>query len=516
MNKTNFTYLASPIFIIIMFISGCSFDNKNSVLKIDDFSLSENAFNLSFNTAPAILKFGDTPKLAYLNAIKNEYLVTNYLTRQGFGKDSSLSKTLRLLKQELIVEKMFNEDVDSKIEISDEEIRKEVLKGNKQVKVKYIFTDDLNEAESIKNSIGREKSFKDFQEEKLISIGLTSEAGETDFINYGEVDPEINEVIFSIKPGNVSDIIKTDAGYFLLKVADIRKSLLSESDITRLTPTYKKILLNKRMNSEARVYLKNFMDPFNIVVNGKVFQELVNSLYPVYKKNRNTNAVNLQSNQEFLKYEDYKDDFDEELLANPLVNFEGGIITAAEMLYHFSYYPVSFSTTSINDFADELKKKIGLRLRDIFLEREGIKRGYDKVEIINEELELWKNQIVTYRYLQKLSDEIIVDTTELKKIYEDKFSTSLPFNNVKDKLTSSYKDYLIYRKLISIVENELSNHKIEINPKLLIKENKHPVSKLNGADVFTYKMGLPYSRLAFAVPNRIWAAENVWQLNMKN
>jgi len=42
--------------------------------------------------------------------------------QQGFGKDSSLSKTLRLLRQELIVEKMFNEDVDSKIIISDEQL----------------------------------------------------------------------------------------------------------------------------------------------------------------------------------------------------------------------------------------------------------------------------------------------------------------------------------------------------------------------------------------------------------
>jgi PPIC-type peptidyl-prolyl cis-trans isomerase-like protein len=514
MNNKYFTVLIFLLIAICTILFSCSSENKNTVLEIDDFKLSAHAFNLSFKIAPAILKFGDTPQLNYLNTIKNEYLVTQYLLRQGLGKDSSLSKILRLLRQELIVEKMFYEDVDSKIKITDEEIRSEILKGNKQVKVKYIFTKELSEAEEIKNCIGIEKSFEELQEEKLFSIGLNSEAGETEFINYGEVDPKINAVMFALEPGKVSEIIKTDAGYFLLKVADIRKLILSESDIKRLTPTYKKILLNKSMNSEARMFVKNFMDPMNIVVDGKVFQDLVNSLYQTYKKN--TNSVSLQSNQEFLKYEDYKEKFDKELLDKALVSFNGGNISTAEMLYHFSYYPVSFPTTSIDDFAAELKKKIGLRLLDIFMEREGIKRGYGEIKIINEELQLWKNQIVSYRYLQKLSDEINVDTTELKKIYKENIKSLVPFSTVEHKLVNSYKDYLIYKKLVSIVEIESLNHEIETDAELLRIENEYPANKLNAADIFTYKMGLPYSRLAFSVPNRIWAAEYVWKSIMKN
>ncbi len=516
MNKKNLKSIILLGVIAGSILSSCSSENNFSVLKISDFKLSKDAFYSSYNIAPDILKFGSTPQRAYLNTIKNEYLVARHLIRQGFGKDSSLSKTLRLLRQELIVEKMFNEDVDSKIKISEEEILEEILKGNRQVKVKYIYTKDVAEAEEIKNDLSRGKSFEELQELKLIGYGLSSEAGETDFINYGEVHPRVNEVMFSLNPGEVSEIIQTETGYFIMKVVDVRKSILSKNDIARLTPTYKKILLNKRMNSEARVYIKQFMDPLNIVVNGKVFQKLVNTLYPEYKKNRQRNSVSLKPSQEFFKIEDYNEVLQNESLEKSLVNYEGGAFSVSEMLYHFSYYPASFPTTSIDEFASELKKRIGLRLRDIFLEKEGIKRGYHESKIITEELELWQNQIITYRYLQKLSDETIVDTTKLKKIYDEKFQNSLPFNSIEQKLVNSYKDYLIHQKLISIAEAEIQNHDFVINTELLNEEIELPATRLHAADVYSYKMGLPYSRLAFAVSNRIWAAENVWQSMIEN
>lgn len=516
MNKKYLIPLFFLCISICIIFSSCSSENENSVLQIDNFKLSADAFYSSYKIAPEILKFSSTPQSTYLNIIKNEYLVAQHLMAQGFGKDSSLSKTLRLFKQELIVQKMFNEDVDSKIKISNEEIREGILKGNKQVKVKYIYAEDVNEIKEIKNNIDCGTSFEEIQELELQSFGLPSNVGETDFINYGEVDQQINEIIFSLIPGQVSEVIQTEVGFFLLKVIDVRKSILTESDFTRLNPTYKKVLLNKRMNSEAREYIKKFMDPLNIVVNGKVFQSLVNTLYPEYKKKKNINSGDLQSNQEFLRIEDYKNNLDSELLSKSLVNFEGGNISVSQMLYHFSYYPVSFPTTSIDDFALELKKKIGLRLRDIFLEKEGIKRNYDEIKIINEELELWQNQIITYRYLQKLSNEIIVDTTELKNIYNEDYQSSVPFNEVKQKLTNSYKDYLIYQKLISIVETEALIHEIKISAELLKKQIEYSTTQLPAADIFTYKMGLPYSRLAFAVPNRIWAAENVWQSVLNN
>ena len=511
MNKKSFIEFILFCIASHLMLTSCASNDKKYVLQIDGFNLSPEGFNSSYKIAPEILKFGADPQINYLTAIKNEFIVSQHLIENGYGQDSSLSKTLRLFKQELIVEKMFDEDVDSKIQISNEEILAEIRKGNKQVKVKYIYSKDFTTVEKFKTRINLGDSFEEVQELGLSNIGISSSAGETDYLNYGEIDQQINEVLFTLVPGKVSEIIQTEVGYFILKVVDVRKSILSESDIQRLIPTYKKVLLNKKMNSEAREYIKSFMDPLKIVVNGKEFQSLVNNLYPEYKRERKTNSITLQSNQEFLRIEDYKNKLDNELLGKSLVKFKGGSISVSEMLYHFSYYPVSFSTTSIDDFAAEFKKKIGLRLRDIFLEKEGIKRNYDKIEIINEELELWQNQIIIYRYLQKLSSEIILDTVEIEEKYDEEFQSSKPFSEVEQKIVSSYKDYIVYKKLTSIVETETPKYEIEIETDLLKIDNDYPFRKLPGVDIFTYKMGLPYSRLAFAVPNRIWAAKNIWQ-----
>lgn len=69
---------------------------------------------------------------------------------------------------------------------------------------------------------------------------------------------------------------------------------------------------------------------------------------------------------------------------------------------------------------------------------------------------------------------------------------------------------MMYKNLTSIVETETPKYEIEIDTDLLETFNNYPSRKLPCVDVYTYKMGLPYSRLAYAVPNRIWA-ENIWQ-----
>ena len=507
MSKTN-NHIIIQIFLLLLLISGCTKKSNDIILQIDQFELSKESFIRSYNTGPSVLKFGNDPKLTHLNAIENDYMVSQYLKDQGYGKDSSLSKTLRLFRQELIVEKMFKAEVDDKIAISNDEIREEVLKGKRQVKVKYLFAKDYQEAVDLKNKLNTGTSFKELQESKLLKLGLSTDAGKTGFINHGEVDREINDVIFSLPPNKVSDVIKTNAGYFILKVIDIRRSILSESDIVKLYPTYKTILYSKKMYDESRQYLKKYLDPKEIVVEGKVFKKFINLLYPIYKRNRNSDDVNLEQNQEFFKVEDYK--LSEDFLKEKLVTFNRGSYTVEDILYHFSYYPVSFPTTSIQDFAESLKIKIGFRLRDMFLEEEGIKRGYENDPLIKEEIALWKNQIITYRFLQRLSSETEIDTMEVKKIYKEKFKSDVPFSKVQHKFISSYKDYLIYKKLKNIINNEKPNRRTSINASLLNTINVSQSEKKIGVDLFTYKMGLPYSRLAFAAPNRIWAAENVW------
>ncbi len=504
-----------PSIFALLLLSSCTNNNDKFILQIEEFKLSKESFKASYNVAPFILKFGNEPAVSYLNAIKNEYLISQYLTSQGFGKDSSLSKTLRLFRQELIVEKMFKEEIDNKIVITNEEIRSEILKGKRQVKVKYIYSKDFNEAVELRKELSRGLSFDELQEKKLLKLGLSTDAGETGFINYGEVDKEINDIIFNLTPNKLSEVVKTNTGYFILKIVDIRTTILSESDILKLSPTYKKTLYNKKMYSESKAYLKEFLDPMGIVVNGKTFQKLVNVTYPIYRNNSKSNDIDLQQNQEFFKVKNYK--LSKELLDEKLVAYNGGFLTVADILYHLSYYPVSFPTTSINDFANSLKNKIGLRLRDVFMEREGLRLGYENDKLIKEEIALWKNQIIMYRYLQRLSDETIIDTADVKKIYEKDVQSNVPFSEVQHKISSSYKDYLIYKKIQSQILLEKERHEIFINLEVLKEIHLPKYENILGVDLFSYKMGLPYSRLAFAVPNRIWAAENVWNsiLNIK-
>ena len=87
---------------------------------------------------------------------------------------------------------------------------------------------------------------------------------------------------------------------------------------------------------------------------------------------------------------------------------------------------------------------------------------------------------------------------------------------MQHKILSSYKDYLIYKKLNNRIEEIKTKHDVFINTDLLGEIKSSKDENVFGVDLYSYKMGLPYSRLAFAVPNRIWAAEFAWNSIYKN
>lgn len=179
----------------------------------------------------------------------------NYLQQSGMTEES--------IKKELSYDIMVNHYVLSKIEslIPTEEELKTLfndLKMNVQVRASHIL---LNTEEEALKALERINNGEDFAEvAKELSIDTVSGAngGDLDYFNYAKMVQPFSEAAFSMEVGEVSQPVKSDFGYHIIKVTDKivdeEKTVETEKDIlTEYYKTYKYEELLEKLEKEAEI-----------------------------------------------------------------------------------------------------------------------------------------------------------------------------------------------------------------------------------------------------------------------
>ncbi len=138
-------------------------------------------------------------------------------------------------------------------EFSDQEqikIRSLTVKKNFEAKEKGL-TDEgaLNKIKELRQKIQNGEAFASiatqFSEDTRAKDG-----GMSDWIKRGEMIPEIDKVIFSMKVGDTSEMVETSMGYHLFQVVERKEA-------------YKRKLEEVRDDIHATLYRKKFQDRFN-------------------------------------------------------------------------------------------------------------------------------------------------------------------------------------------------------------------------------------------------------------
>ena len=175
-----------------------------------------------------------------IDKIKSYYESEDIFLQALNAKGTNLTEFQNEIKEQMLAQKLVEKEVASKIDVTPIEIKdlfeknKEKMIAPKRVKTKGILVrkkeqeDKTKEDESLKKiqEVASElKKGRDFSElAKEYSEGPYAEkGGEMGYIARGDTLPEIDEVLFSLKESEVSDVIETSLGYHLLLVEEIQE-----------------------------------------------------------------------------------------------------------------------------------------------------------------------------------------------------------------------------------------------------------------------------------------------------
>ncbi|MEK4030953.1 peptidylprolyl isomerase [Pseudobacillus sp. FSL P4-0506] len=126
------------------------------------------------------------------------------------------------LKLELLREKAALAD----IKVTDKQVKEYYDKWEAPVKVRHILVEDEKKAKEVKDKLAKGGKFEDLAKEYSTDTQSAQNGGELGWVdNEGRAQfvPEFSKALSTLKKGQISEPIKSDYGYHIIEITDVKE-----------------------------------------------------------------------------------------------------------------------------------------------------------------------------------------------------------------------------------------------------------------------------------------------------
>jgi peptidyl-prolyl cis-trans isomerase C len=261
-------------------------EKKDVLAKVGRKSITRNDIEARIDTYPE--QFRDALKQdqnmqRILQQVINEEVLLLAAQKEGISTSESVKAELEKQRKDYIINEVLNKKINNVITISDEEVKAYYDQNEAQFgpletrRARHILVEKENEARRILRQINNGANFAEMA--KRHSQDNTKEnGGDLGYFRRGQLVKPFENTAFKLKKGQVSDIVKSQYGYHIIKLEDIRvRPKLSFEDVKE---TIKNQLLGAKRRQASDQYIKNIREEFNV--------KIIEKKKPETKKEKNT------------------------------------------------------------------------------------------------------------------------------------------------------------------------------------------------------------------------------------
>jgi len=198
------------------------------------------------------------------------------------AQNTTLDEVRKEMRQELLVTKLLETEVGPKSSVAPGEVEK-IYKENpqafvvrEQVRASHILitvapdadatakAEALAKAKSVLKSARAGNDFAALAKEFSQDPGSAAQGGDLGLFSAEQMVPPFSKAAFSLRPGGISDLVETQFGYHIIKVAEKQPARTIPLDEVR--PQVEEFLQNQNRQEQTDIFVKSLRSKGNVEI----------------------------------------------------------------------------------------------------------------------------------------------------------------------------------------------------------------------------------------------------------
>ncbi|ADL07837.1 PpiC-type peptidyl-prolyl cis-trans isomerase [Thermosediminibacter oceani DSM 16646] len=192
-----------------------------------------------------------------------------YGGEEAFTQNLQMSGySLEEYKKDLAMDIKIKKLLEPKISITEEEIKsyfeenKDNFAREKQVRARHILVENEEKANEVIAKLKSGEDFAELAKQYSTDTATKEKGGDLGFFGRGDMVKEFEEAAFSLKVGEISSPVKTQYGYHIIKVEEIKEA--QEANYEESKDKIKDILLNQKVQQEYSTWMQELYQQYEV------------------------------------------------------------------------------------------------------------------------------------------------------------------------------------------------------------------------------------------------------------
>ncbi|MBE0425099.1 MAG: peptidylprolyl isomerase [Nitrospirae bacterium] len=169
---------------------------------------------------------GSSGKERFLDELVKKELLYQEAVKKGLDKDPEFRSKVEDFKKITLIGQLLEKEIELKTQVTDQDVKdyyeknKEDFADITQIRASHILVRTEGEAKKILERLKKGEDFAKIARDNSIDTGSAKNGGELGFFSSGQMVPEFERAAARLKVGELSEPVKTQFGYHIIKVTD--------------------------------------------------------------------------------------------------------------------------------------------------------------------------------------------------------------------------------------------------------------------------------------------------------
>jgi len=229
----------------------CGGKDKGVVAKVGKEKITADDFNLAYAgitvfNRPPLVTYEDYEK--FLNTLINKELMINAAKEEGLDKEKAFLDLKERWEREAAVRALQKEVTESDVEFTLDEVKDYYVRSGTVLRVRHILLEDLATAEEVYKKLEAGADFAKMVKDHSLDESTVASGGDAGEIRRGILSPEIEEVLFSLNEGEISEPVQSMRGYHILNVTSRTVPSMDDFEANRAATIQQLRVFKKNQN----------------------------------------------------------------------------------------------------------------------------------------------------------------------------------------------------------------------------------------------------------------------------